>query len=945
MTTLQHKALLPRTLSLLPMLASVVLASASMGTAQANMTSATPTCGRHVNSFQDNPADPAVQARRAEQIRLNDLPNFDLARMSPSNPMYAGLVATAMFQQGIPNAAARASKVVTDHLVHPNGSFVPGVGTKDLFGMFAWLSLYYQYDCHLSETARQAIRFHVRHANLNGGNYYSTDNLKVTLAISQWMATTLGLPSKTPAGTNGMGMINAQIREAIMAGPGDWASRPYGEKTMLWLLPIIYFHQDPNVVRNARTAYESILARYGSVWDGAHLMTYSPRDYGGMVTRGSQGVKTMLWMYFGGRTTPRGLRNNGDGSELAAVVFPYNPAPEMTRSVSAALGGKARITRMANDTGDNSWSTLQYAYMGDRFGMFSLVGNLKRMTSFAENVAPGVRWSGGDGGSFTFGVPSKATRSPGAHVSTYMNIDPGSQQFMQQDNTMVWMAYNRLGGDKGARGEDYALGRYTTASMRVDQRCARTLCNGAYRLFLGATDQPFIGIVSRQPFTVTQDRVGQTVTGRFTFPLDAARKGVAAIEAFGPNDFSGAHFDEKFEKFVALMNRSTLAEGTRRLSSGFPDVPTAQYQDTRGRLFNMVYRGHWEGNPDIHLGRTVNGEEISPSWPALDSSFAYQASRSCPLFVRDATVHGAGWQRIGAASATVHASCNPPAPSIEPLQVRSRNNPGFCLDSGTADPDNAISGVHIWQCQNAPQQNWRFEEYAGMPVAKVGNGHMCLQTNNAQIEHGTPLHTWPCSQASQTHGGRFRLNSLHQIESVDKPGMCVDVPGWQMFNGNKLHMFSCHGGANQSWFIQSSTPVTLRSYMSGGACMNANTSNPDHEFATISVWQCVGNVPQQRWTLGTQDGQPVVRVGNSGNWCLQSSYSRLESGTQLHTWPCATSAHIPGGRFVLNASNQLESADRPGMCVDISGWNLNNGTPLQLWNCHSGANQKWMPQR
>jgi hypothetical protein len=32
---------------------------------------------------------------------------------------------------------------------------------------------------------------------------------------------------------------------------------------------------------------------------------------------------------------------------------------------------------------------------------------------------------------------------------------------------------------------------------------------------------------------------------------------------------------------------------------------------------------------------------------------------------------------------------------------------------------------------------------------------------------------------------------------------------------------------------------------------------------------------------------------------------------------------------------------RSGLCLDASGANIANGTPIILWNCHGGNNQKW----
>jgi hypothetical protein len=48
----------------------------------------------------------------------------------------------------------------------------------------------------------------------------------------------------------------------------------------------------------------------------------------------------------------------------------------------------------------------------------------------------------------------------------------------------------------------------------------------------------------------------------------------------------------------------------------------------------------------------------------------------------------------------------------------------------------------------------------------------------------------------------------------------------------------------------------------------------------------------------------------------------------------------PAQQFVLNNAGDLVNpqADK---CVDIAGWNGDNGALLHQWQCTGGANQKW----
>jgi streptogrisin C len=112
---------------------------------------------------------------------------------------------------------------------------------------------------------------------------------------------------------------------------------------------------------------------------------------------------------------------------------------------------------------------------------------------------------------------------------------------------------------------------------------------------------------------------------------------------------------------------------------------------------------------------------------------------------------------------------------------------------------------------------------------------------------------------------------------------CIDVPGGNFAVGQRLVVWDCNGGPNQSWEFVGGTLRTRNNL-----CMDvANASTASG--AAIQIVSCNGNAAQQ---------------------------------------------------FVLTGAGDLVNP-QSNKCVDIDGWNPNNGALLIQWDCHGGANQKW----
>jgi hypothetical protein len=127
--------------------------------------------------------------------------------------------------------------------------------------------------------------------------------------------------------------------------------------------------------------------------------------------------------------------------------------------------------------------------------------------------------------------------------------------------------------------------------------------------------------------------------------------------------------------------------------------------------------------------------------------------------------------------------------------------------------------------------------------------------------------------------------SPESVEIVGgQSGRCVDVANVSTANGAQVHLWDCHGGANQQWTYTSSRQ--LRVY--GNKCLDAFGAGTSNGTAAI-IWDCHGGSNQQ-WNVN---------------------------------------------------SNGTITGVQSGLCLDASGNGTANGTLLHLWSCHGGTNQQW----
>ena len=145
--------------------------------------------------------------------------------------------------------------------------------------------------------------------------------------------------------------------------------------------------------------------------------------------------------------------------------------------------------------------------------------------------------------------------------------------------------------------------------------------------------------------------------------------------------------------------------------------------------------------------------------------------------------------------------------------------------------------------------------------------------------HGTVM--FRVAGGSSSGGGTS--GALHAVGA----GKCLDDPNSTTTLGTQQQIYTCGGGANQTWTHTSAGALTL--------------------------------------TVG---GQTL---------CLDANGQGTTNGTKVITWSCNGQSNQ---QWNLNSNGTVTGA-QSGLCLDVTGASTANGALVELWSCNGGSNQQW----
>ncbi len=284
---------------------------------------------------------------------------------------------------------------------------------------------------------------------------------------------------------------------------------------------------------------------------------------------------------------------------------------------------------------------------------------------------------------------------------------------------------------------------------------------------------------------------------------------------------------------------------------------------------------------------------------------------------------------------------------------------GRCLDiSGGA----AVNGnlAQTWDCLGGTQfsqanQNWYWTPSNGkiglcsfprvLDIAAASGADGANVQAFDMLANGAVSQTWSMPQA--------------QIQSLG--GLCLDIPGYSVTNGEQVQLWGCSGDtfihANDSAW---GTPGSLNTWRGPVSENQQFTLEPDGHIRLTGTFytssgrnKCLevqggaqangtpvviadcANVSSQKFALAAAG--TIKAFGGSGNVCVEAGISNLDTFNggwgqyKLQVWSCNGAINQQ-----FNMFGQIRAmGDR---CLDVAGWGRANGTKVWSWTCNPVSN-------
>ena len=179
-----------------------------------------------------------------------------------------------------------------------------------------------------------------------------------------------------------------------------------------------------------------------------------------------------------------------------------------------------------------------------------------------------------------------------------------------------------------------------------------------------------------------------------------------------------------------------------------------------------------------------------------------------------------------------------------------------------------------------------------------------------------------------------------------RSGKCLDVTALSHDDGARIEQWSCNGGENQAFTLRPAGDGSFDLVGAGsGKCVDvAGASGDDGAF--VQQWGCVG-AANQRWRIENVDRQTGAALVNQllvsqlSGTCVDVTGAKTDNGSPLMVFPCNGGANQRWDLLPETDGSYRVVGRQSGKCLDVPGGAQDDSLRLQIWDCWGGAPQRW----
>jgi hypothetical protein len=300
-------------------------------------------------------------------------------------------------------------------------------------------------------------------------------------------------------------------------------------------------------------------------------------------------------------------------------------------------------------------------------------------------------------------------------------------------------------------------------------------------------------------------------------------------------------------------------------------------------------------------------------------------------------------------------------------EFRSALRDDLCVEVAGGNTANGTP-IQVFDCNRTASQFWKrpltlllaTSNQLGSSI--IGLGSKCMAASGTSLR--TPVVLQTCNPLSP--GQQWRLTATGELRTPQD--LCLDVQGGRTANRTPLHLFDCNRTASQKFRFTADD--NLLSALKDGLCVEAAGGNTADGTA-VQVFECNGTLSQE-WNISANerclraDGQNLrdaVRLtecdkaDQNQHWalddnvgelnlisapdrCLDVSGGQSANRTPLQIFDCnGTKSQI----FDFTRKFEIRSQIKNNKCVEVPGGNFAGSDPLQIFDCNGTASQLWNP--